>query len=651
MKQTKLNFVKQNRKRTYEAGVQHLEQFRYSFNPKRKTTEHLRAKPPELPFVVMKLIDSYLDHDMCSTEECNQCHSSSFRSLYPHYLRDMLRHLSTEGNPLPEQTDAIMEMINGKRHFVLLGFPGTGKSATLRLFRRALRWLGYTYKDTVCLAHTGIAAVNVNGHTIDSVYGSRIKDIEHTWDTEASWFGRNDKLHKSTPELQESTGYMVVDEVSQVCKDRFNMLLHIATSQKKKLVAVGDLMQLPPVKKEDKICIIGNQFLHLFKCHVLTKILRQDPHETALVSLIRSIGFGTNEAYAQWLVDQRHEAYTTLLDEQKQNLVHLCARNKDVDSYNREMYRKAEGREFFHVAEIFGIYREYRDRDMSCERCKIWRCKTCTGTPYSCEKNCKVLAYCDACIKKKEVQECFSILGDKTCVPGNRKPRYPGEFEYYMSPTRQTYEKIKAKRDEQSCQVTDSNRDILNKYPELRKELNSKRVHYEQKVALKPGIRVMVTRNVNHVLVNGTTATLVHIDRGEALIRVDNTNETVSLPFRTYRMYFKPKKTSQDTVSFYATVAYFPLKCCFACTIHKAQGLTLPGAIIDIGPWSQRHMIKSAILYVALSRCTTLSRVFIKTWFPVSIIQTDAKCIAVFNHLLSMSVSQNGQPFDLGETK
>jgi ATP-dependent DNA helicase PIF1 len=123
---------------------------------------------------------------------------------------------------------------------------------------------------------------------------------------------------------------------------------------------------------------------------------------------------------------------------------------------------------------------------------------------------------------------------------------------------------------------------------------------------LKPGALVMFTVNKTGpgapepLFVNGQIGTVekytddeVFVRCGEKLINVER---------------FTWQYDSQDTTS--ATFSQFPLRLAWAMTIHKAQGLTLDTAFVDI-----RAAREPGQAYVAVSRVRTLAGLHFKDWF------------------------------------
>ncbi|KAL7304776.1 hypothetical protein TKK_0003004 [Trichogramma kaykai] len=121
------------------------------------------------------------------------------------------------------------------------------------------------------------------------------------------------------------------------------------------------------------------------------------------------------------------------------------------------------------------------------------------------------------------------------------------------------------------------------------------------------GCRVMLTQNiwVNGGLVNGSIGTVRAI-LYEENVSPPNLPSYVIIQFPLYHGPFihdnlfpiKPVTRSYEKRGIICTIKQFPLKLAYACTIHKAQGMTLPTAIIDIG----EKEFSAGITYVALSR-------------------------------------------------
>ncbi len=130
----------------------------------------------------------------------------------------------------------------------LTGKAGTGKSTLLSYFRE------HTRKSVVVLASTGVAALNVKGETIHSFFrfGTTVTP-ESARKTAA-------KIKKT--DFYEAIQTIVIDEISMVRADVFEcvdiFLRTVCKTTKpfggKKMILIGDLMQLPPVlTREDSV--------------------------------------------------------------------------------------------------------------------------------------------------------------------------------------------------------------------------------------------------------------------------------------------------------------------------------------------------------------------------------------------------------------
>ena len=124
---------------------------------------------------------------------------------------------------------------------------------------------------------------------------------------------------------------------------------------------------------------------------------------------------------------------------------------------------------------------------------------------------------------------------------------------------------------------------------------------------LKPGALVMFTVNKNEpgrtepLFVNGQIGTVEAVEPGAVVVRCTG-GETIHVERFTWRY----DAQDEDSASF----AQFPLRLAWAMTIHKAQGLTLDSAFLDI-----RAAREPGQAYVAVSRVRTLAGLHFKEWF------------------------------------
>ncbi len=135
---------------------------------------------------------------------------------------------------------ALEAMRQARRHLLITGSAGTGKSTLLGLFCESADW------DPVVLAPTGVAALNVGGQTVHRFFGFGI-DITPQ---EAG------KRRPRNPRLYRNLKTLIIDEVSMLradlldCVDLFLKRHGPLPGQPfggVHMVFIGDLYQLPPV--------------------------------------------------------------------------------------------------------------------------------------------------------------------------------------------------------------------------------------------------------------------------------------------------------------------------------------------------------------------------------------------------------------------
>ena len=208
-----------------------------------------------------------------------------------------------------EFTRALKGMEQGRRHLLITGSAGTGKSTLLRLFCESVDW------DPVVLAPTGVAALNVGGQTVHRFFGFGI-DI-----TPESAGKRRPRY----PKLYRNLKTLIIDEVSMLradlldCVDLFLKRHGPLPGQPfggVHLVFIGDLYQLPPVVTGMEREALKQRYEspHFFSARALAGV------ELATVELTK-------------IFRQRDKAFAELLNRVRKN----TAESSDIEHLNRRV--------------------------------------------------------------------------------------------------------------------------------------------------------------------------------------------------------------------------------------------------------------------------------------------------------------------------
>ncbi len=152
--------------------------------------------------------------------------------------------------------------------------------------------------------------------------------------------------------------------------------------------------------------------------------------------------------------------------------------------------------------------------------------------------------------------------------------------------------------------------------------------NFEPILEYKRGAKVMLTTsNKKAGYANGDFGIIEGIEDGKVTVILEKNKEKIVLPqYRNqiehyrYEMYYDNRKHKLSRVLPYIqkTVQY-PIKLAYAFTIHKSQGQTYDGVVIDLNS----HIFAPGQLYVALSRVKSLKGLYLTKPLTYSDIITD----------------------------
>jgi hypothetical protein len=218
-------------------------------------------------------------------------------------------------NTLPspsDPADRVLQLVQfSKASIFLTGKAGTGKTTLVRKIREE------SYKQLAVVAPTGVAAIQAGGVTIHSflrihphsfipdyqVRGGLPQGFES-----AFTLGRNVKLTRDRIAILKRIELLVIDEISMVRADLLDAMDAMLRKYREnpepfggvQLLMVGDLLQLPPVVKEEEMKWLGKYYpsMYFFESKALqrcgyipvsleTVYRQQDPEFVGLLNELR----------------------------------------------------------------------------------------------------------------------------------------------------------------------------------------------------------------------------------------------------------------------------------------------------------------------------------------------------------------------------
>jgi len=155
----------------------------------------------------------------------------------------------------------------------------------------------------------------------------------------------------------------------------------------------------------------------------------------------------------------------------------------------------------------------------------------------------------------------------------------------------------------------------------------------KEELVLKVGAQVMFVKNdpnPEKAFYNGKIGRLVGYDEDEGTVTVESEGEHIMVPkLKWQNMEYTINAENQDIEEKeIGSFTQIPLRLAWAVTIHKSQGLTFDKVIVDAG-----QAFAHGQVYVALSRCTSLEGLVLKTRITSSALVNDNSVDQFVEHL------------------
>ena len=260
---------------------------------------------------------------------------------------------------LSDDFNYALERMESGAHLFVTGRAGTGKSTLLQIFRRS------TQRNVVVLAPTGVAALNVGGQTIHSLFGFPPRLI----------LPENVRPNRRYKRLFENLDTLIIDEISMVRADVMEAIdlgLRINRNSHEpfggvQVILFGDLYQLPPIvsspaERQYFSERYASAYFFAADCFdtidlemiELRQVYRQDSrHFLRLLEAIRNATVDYDELES---LNERH--IPDFVPEEGENYLTLAARNATVNSLNTTKLAEIDQPEILYLASVQGSFPE-----------------------------------------------------------------------------------------------------------------------------------------------------------------------------------------------------------------------------------------------------------------------------------------------------
>jgi len=269
---------------------------------------------------------------------------------------------------------------NTNRHVFLTGRAGTGKTTFLKKVFHS------THKKCVIAAPTGVAAINAGGVTLHSLlqlpFGcfvpaeilSDIQEIAIKISTPATIL-KEMRFSRIKLSLLRELELLIIDEVSMLRADLLDaidtILRFVRRNQEPfgglQIFFVGDLLQLPPVVKDQEWWIISKWYKspYFFEAKVLKenppvyielkKIFRQS--DQAFIEILNNFRYNRPSQRDLDMLNKTCQKFDEVKN--SKDYIFITTHNRIVDERNNSELKKLESATFYFEAEVEGDFPEY----------------------------------------------------------------------------------------------------------------------------------------------------------------------------------------------------------------------------------------------------------------------------------------------------
>jgi hypothetical protein len=275
------------------------------------------------------------------------------------------------------EANYVLQFINQTNQSIFLtGKAGTGKTTLLKEIIKT------THKNCVVVAPTGIAALNAGGVTIHSMFqlpfggfipnNSSAHFSDNTkFETKAT-LRRHFRMSGLKKAVIQNMELLIIDEVSMLRADLMDAIDFMLQSVRRKnlpfggvqVLFIGDLLQLPPIIREEEWRILSNYYKGKFFFH--SHCIQQNP---PLYIELSKIFRQTDERFISVLNNLRNNTITQkdrqILNEFVQpnfdlkankGYITLTTHNAKADTINSQSLHDLEGKSKTFFAEVTGDF-------------------------------------------------------------------------------------------------------------------------------------------------------------------------------------------------------------------------------------------------------------------------------------------------------